>query len=505
METNWASAWTFSARPPESSHDSAEVSLLQRALEACHSSSRDGAQTTVSAKTSESKITDNVSSTPPATSPNPAVDASLKDDYSEGCRIPYALQSGNPATGDLTNDMTNNACQLPTTIDFEPGACAETLPSSMTPISPSPFNNIWGGADTLSAGSLPTKHDLLNGASSSEMACLRASSLPPSTFDQAETTPMQPDPNQFISPHVPTQFPPKPCDYERLVHRFFTSTCSIMSIFPLTSNSTLRSNPWHGLIWPLVQTESRPMLYHALMSMACFHNYQSEPNLRLEGTTHMRKSLEYLHSGQQWLYCPIETTLATCIALAFSESWMCWKRNIKSGSSHINTAKQCLMFALKEGAQSRMQKKQLRFLCKTYLYADVIARLTSVDEDTENDGFDGIASKVLGSEQEDEASQTLATKTAAQSDGPNTDPAVGPVPQASLRATSLPPLDPLMGSASSLFPIIGRVANLVRRVYRTPNSTPRSVSPISLPLSSPLCLVIKCMENTGLSLYAGFQ
>lgn len=37
-------------------------------------------------------------------------------------------------------------------------------------------------------------------------------------------------------------------------------------------------------------------------------------------------------------------------------------------------------------------------------------------------------------------------------------------------------LDPLMGSASTLFPVIGRVANLVRRVYNSHSSTPSTIS-----------------------------
>ncbi|KAL9051606.1 MAG: hypothetical protein Q9162_005912 [Coniocarpon cinnabarinum] len=248
---------------------------------------------------------------------------------------------------------------------------------------------------------------------------------------------------------------------ENLVHRFFNTTSSVMTIFSsMAASSYTINNPWQSLIWPLVRNEETPMLYHALMSMACFHNYQHRPSLRLEGIEQMRKSRHILYDQQQWRSAPIEVTLATCIALAFSESWTCWKRNIKSGSEHIKIAKQCLMQALHQGAQTRMQKRQLRFLCKTYLYVDVIARLTSTDEDTGNDAFDAIAGKIFGigrgrhtdNDEGQNENTGFINENSASHSGSENDVTV--------------PLDPLMGSASTLFPIVGQVANLVRRVYR---------------------------------------
>ena len=183
---------------------------------------------------------------------------------------------------------------------------------------------------------------------------------------------------------------------EMLIQRFFASTCSIMSIFPVDTMTSPQSNPWQSLIWPMVFTGPFPMLYHSILSMACFHGSQEEPSLRQEGMMHMRTSLDLLQKDQAWLSLPIEITLATCISLAFSESWMCWNTSIKSGAGYVRNAKQCIMHALMNGAQTRTQKRQLRFLCKTYLYIDVIARLTSVDSDVSNDAFDNIATKVLG-------------------------------------------------------------------------------------------------------------
>lgn len=74
--------------------------------------------------------------------------------------------------------------------------------------------------------------------------------------------------------------------------------------------------------------------------------------------------------------------------------------------------------------------ERLRFLCNTWVYMDVIARLTSVDDDESHD-FDCALNAPIG-------------PLEAQHE-----------------------VDPLMGCASTLFPLIGRVANLVRKVRRT--------------------------------------
>ena len=123
------------------------------------------------------------------------------------------------------------------------------------------------------------------------------------------------------------------------------------------------------------------------------------------------------------------------------------------------------MHALAVGAQTRLQKKQLRFLCKTYLYVDVIARLTSVDDDFDNEALEGIATKVLG--------QDAGPPSVAAIEGLESIETVGENDMRVPRPSNEGPkeqLDPLMGCASTLFPIIGRVANLVRRVYRQSGS-----------------------------------
>lgn len=204
----------------------------------------------------------------------------------------------------------------------------------------------------------------------------------------------------LISPlqqQIPASMPSISQSPDTLIRRFFTSTCSVMSIFPFSDTwSNPQLYPWQNLIWPLVQGGKFPMLLHGLLSMACFQGSQTDPTLRLEGLDHMRTSLDLLQKNDTWLNLPIEVILATCLALGFSESWMCWKPLVKSGSSYIKNAKQCILHALKNGAQTKLQKRQLRFLCKTYLYIDVISRLTSIDSDVSNDAVDSIATQILG-------------------------------------------------------------------------------------------------------------
>jgi hypothetical protein len=128
-----------------------------------------------------------------------------------------------------------------------------------------------------------------------------------------------------------------------------------------------------------------------------------------------------------------DAAISTTLVLAFAESW---DQHISTGINHIKGAKLLINQAL---LQHRRTPKhgddwcRLKFLCNTWIYMDVIARLTSTDEDESND-VDAVHDSIYSMGQ---------TETS---------------------------LDPLMGCAHTLFPIIGRVANLVRRIRRLNNS-----------------------------------
>lgn len=150
--------------------------------------------------------------------------------------------------------------------------------------------------------------------------------------------------------------------------------------------------------------------------------------MRVEGMEHMRRSIRSLAAGIESMRT--DTALATTLVLAFSESW---DRHISTGIEHLRGAKVLVNQALVKHQQNTLfgdDLTRLRFLCNTWVYMDVIARLTSVDDDDSND-FDTVLWSPLG----------LVT--------PNNE------------------VDPLMGCATTLFPLIGRVANLVRRVRKS--------------------------------------
>lgn len=134
-----------------------------------------------------------------------------------------------------------------------------------------------------------------------------------------------------------------------------------------------------------------------------------------------------------------DAAISTTLVLAFAESW---DVHISTGINHIRGAKLLINQALVQHQNKPKQGEEwtrLKFLCNTWIYLDVIARLTSADDDDSNE-VDAIYDSI---------------HTAGHME------------------TSL---DPLMGCAHSLFPIIGRVATLVRKVRRVGRTNPDLIS-----------------------------
>lgn len=219
---------------------------------------------------------------------------------------------------------------------------------------------------------------------------------------------------------------------EMMTMLFDRQTCGILSV-----KDGPNENPWRNLIWPMAKDS--PALYHAIASMTCFHASRTQPQLRIKGIEHVRSSMSDLAAKMSTMR--IDAAIATTLALGFSESW---DSHIKSGIDHIKGARALVKQALMQQATSmtdytRTEMNRLKFLCNTWIYMDVIARLTSVDDDTSTD-FDFVSSAFLDTDGLD-----------AQ-------------------------VDPLMGCAATLFPLIGRVANLVRRVRCTQSNSPAIIS-----------------------------
>ena len=205
---------------------------------------------------------------------------------------------------------------------------------------------------------------------------------------------------------------------EMLTLRFDTQTCGILSI-----KDGPTENPWRMQLWPMARES--PALRYAINAMTAFHASKEKPSLRIKGMQDFGQSLKLLSAGIQ--DTRVDVSLATTLVLAFAESW---DQLISTGITHLRGAKRLVSEALatyKQGSLHPEVEARLSFLCRTWVYMDVIARLTSLDGD-ESEDFDTVLSPLCG--------------PSAPNQG----------------------IDPLMGCASTLFPLIGRVANLIRKV-----------------------------------------
>ena len=217
---------------------------------------------------------------------------------------------------------------------------------------------------------------------------------------------------------------------EMLMLRFGTQTCGILSI-----KDGPTENPWRTMLWPLIHIE--PALQYAVNAMTAFHAAKELPWMKPKGLEYHARSTALLRTNINDMRADV--ALSTALVLAFCDSW---DRLICTGMAHITGGKHLLSHLkslYKSGQMPLEMKSRVAFLVRTWVYMDVIARLTSLDGDDSED-FDIVS---------DELCQSLNF---------NHD------------------IDPLMGCANTMFPIIGRVANLVRKVRKTSLNSLRIIS-----------------------------
>lgn len=204
---------------------------------------------------------------------------------------------------------------------------------------------------------------------------------------------------------------------------FHQRTCDILSITEDPSN-----HPWRTLMWPLAKDS--PGLYHAIAAMTCLHMSKVQPRLRAEGIAHVQSSIQSIIADIDTGNISIDAAIAASLALGFAEAWD--HQLSLTGCEHIKGAKLLIQQAINKHqtvVRSTEELLRLKFLAKTWLYTAVIARFTSVNggDLTDFELMDNcIRSEILFKELQ---------------------------------------LDPLMGCAVTLFPTIGRVADLVARVW----------------------------------------
>ncbi|KAI5461764.1 fungal-specific transcription factor domain-containing protein [Mariannaea sp. PMI_226] len=209
-------------------------------------------------------------------------------------------------------------------------------------------------------------------------------------------------------------------------------------------------NPWRRIVWPLAKEHEA--LYHAIAAMTCFQGANCLPQFRDNGLRHLVTSIQKL-SVMDDDSMRLEVALAATLALGFAQTW--YYPRSSTGISHIKSAKNLLQKALSMHLISQRpagDSSCLGFLANTWIYMDVITRFTC----------------------QNVQALDLEFMTACGLFHPISDPKAQ--------------VDPLMGCAGTLFPLIGRVADLVSRVRK---AQPKQNSPTIVSLAVELKIAIE--------------
>ena len=236
---------------------------------------------------------------------------------------------------------------------------------------------------------------------------------------------------------------------EMLMDRFTRYTCGVLSVIDGPTE-----NPWRSLILPLAKQSTG--LHHALLAMAAFHGAQDNPSLRYVGGQHKTIAMQNIREGLRDNTMLNHAAIATALALGFVEAW---ESHVKTGNAHINGAAALVKKALDDHHKNPHVGEdlaRLKFLCNAWVYMDVIARVTAVDA---NDSTDFKYALWPPNE-----TPELAIGHNAPGFGINFGMGIDAR------------LDPLMGCAGTLFPLIGHVANLVRKVCRSQKNSLTMIS-----------------------------
>lgn len=252
--------------------------------------------------------------------------------------------------------------------------------------------------------SLPSTHNLIE--------------LLPTTLSPPNSWPNEP----FLQ--FDQQPTPKRLTRAAIRELFELRTCEILSI---KDDQTI--NPWRTLIWPLAQ--DCPALYHALAAMTCLQLTKTQPEFGIPGIRHYDLCIQALSTTEINDSMSLDSAIATRLALAWAECWD--NRKTSTGINHINIAHGLVQRAVSNHQKSSLadgELSRLSFLANTWIYMDVLARFSCLEDGGPLD-FDFM----------------------------NTCSLLSPVPLSRQ-------VDPLMGCAVTLFPMIGQLADLVRHVRK---------------------------------------
>lgn len=208
---------------------------------------------------------------------------------------------------------------------------------------------------------------------------------------------------------------------ERLALLFHEQTRQVLSMYEDPSE-----NPWTKYVWPMVKESNA--LYHAVAAMTHLQYSKSDYSARQKGLRHIRRSKEALEDELSSGNTHMEAALTTTIVLGVAEAWDYGAST--TGRVYSTDARRLLQQSFSNHMFTQdpsVTSARLRFLTNAWIYMDVIARLTSdcgTSLDSDKSSFLGIYE---------------------------------PYPKGD-------DMDPLMGYAATLFPVIGRVGDLVGEI-----------------------------------------
>lgn len=292
-------------------------------------------------------------------------------------------------------------------------------------------------------------------------------------------------------------------DHTKTINLFDRYTAGILSI-----KDGPTENPWRTVLLPLAHDHGA--LFHAVGAMAKFHNARQDQEMRAQAVQHMKQSFEMLGEGLNNKTLPPNVALATTISLAVAEGWDLTRYS--TGISHLKRATKILRQLINQYKNMPLPP-WLQFLFNSWLYYDVVARLTAEeeespeerslvemtdDEDEEDDDRNDNDNNVTntGADQQQTPADLLETllnnqvfddsspeasespepfqnhgKRRSSSNGSSTkrrrySTAGNFVFKEHLFSSQKEEVDPLLGCGHTLFPLVGKVASLVQRVRK---------------------------------------
>jgi hypothetical protein len=264
------------------------------------------------------------------------------------------------------------------------------------------------------------------------------------TFDQVRQSSLAPGSSLRRNPPVRCLSAPDPANAENSISSFQhpqpleDTPEAIKHLFDqyiyrrLSIKGNEDTNPWQTVVWPLSQ--ANPALYHALAAMTCFHLSREDPRRRDPALQHFKCSTEALAGFTSDESVPLEAALATRLALGFAEAWDSQLNS--SGIVHIHAAQPLVQQAISRHQSSQLtptEQNSLGILANTWMYMDVMARF-------------GRASTLSST---DEELMSACNQLYAGNADHN--------------------MDPLLGCASTLFPFLGRLVDIISHALNASN------------------------------------